>query len=282
MNLQRIAKLASTFFAKNGKHITTVVAVSGVVTTAVLAVKAAAESRDICDEEVCRRNDRACEQALNGTEEVEYYDKLTLKDSFILCWKKWVPCAISGATTVSCILWGNKIREKEIASLAALASYKIAELQEYKNAVESTTTDDIQKAIDKAFEKNKAETAYTKATENGSIIETGHGTTICIDPITGQVFYASKEFIEECLVDFCNELFTAYDNELPYSRFIELMGGNPTKAGDLFIYTSENPPGHFAPSYDGVGPESQPAWVIKFDREPLLNKSELRRYSYGY
>lgn len=280
MNLKVISKAAATFFAKNGKHVVTVVSVAGVITTAVLASKATVESNAICQDEICRRNDKACEAALNGKEEVEYYDdRLPLKDTISLCWKKWLPCAMSAATTISCILWGNKIREKEIASLAALASYKIAEMQEYKKAVEGNTSEDIQNAIDKAFEKNKAENAYAKASENGTIIETGHGTTICIDPITGQVFHASKEFIEECLVDFCNELFTAYDNELPYSRFIELMGGNATKAGDLFIYTSENPPGHFNPSYDGIGPESIPAWVIKFDREPILDRNELRRYA---
>ena len=113
--MNRITSLVlagSGLLKKHSPAILTGVAVVGVVTTTVMAAKAAQRSKTIVDQYV----DQDAEQP------VETPDILTKAK---LTWKIWLPTVSSGAMTITAIVMANRIQSKRLA--LAIGAYSLAE-----------------------------------------------------------------------------------------------------------------------------------------------------------
>ena len=129
--------LAKTFanvkagFVKNAPTILTVTGIGGMVTTVVLAVKATPRALEILEE---RKKE-------------EQKDKLTAGETIQATWKCYVPAAITGVLSTTCLILANSENVKRNTALAA--AYKLSEtaLHEYKTKVRETLGEEKEKEI---------------------------------------------------------------------------------------------------------------------------------------
>ena len=109
------------------------------------------------------------------------------------------------------IFGANHENMKRIATLASAYSLSVADLNEYKEKAEEIVgkkkAGDIQQAVDQDREM--------KMHDGTSIIDTGRGTTIFRDALSGQKFYGDRFYLEKVVNDenhFLNENGAGGDN----------------------------------------------------------------------
>lgn len=106
------------FIKKHSGTILTVLGSVGVVTTTVLAVKATPKA-----------------MILIAEAEIVKGEKLTPLETVKVAWKPYIPVALSGVTTIACILGINKLSVKQQASLMSAYALLDNSYKEYKSKV---------------------------------------------------------------------------------------------------------------------------------------------------
>ena len=102
----QITKNLGGVISKNSPHILTGIGCAGVVSTAVLAVKATPKATIILEKEEEYR-ERKRLQSLTKMEKVK------------LTWKCYIPAVVMGATTIGCIIGANTVNMRRNAALAS-------------------------------------------------------------------------------------------------------------------------------------------------------------------
>ena len=128
------------FFKNNSSTILTCIGSIGVVTTAVLAVKATPKA--IC--------------LLESAEE-EKGEELTTLETVKIAGPAYIPAAITGVSTIACIFGANILSKRQQASL--MSAYALVEnsYKEYKNKIKILYGDDADKEITKEIVKDRYE-----------------------------------------------------------------------------------------------------------------------------
>ena len=125
--------------------------IAGMITTTVLAVKATPKAMEKIKE--VEKNKKEEFDRDHGYSELDTMFKLTKPEVVKATWKCYIPAAISGATSIACIVGANTVHSKRNAAIAT--AYKLSEkaLTEYKEA----TIEEVVKE-----NKNKKSPAYGK------------------------------------------------------------------------------------------------------------------------
>lgn len=146
MNINLLLYKSKLLLKKSTPTILSLVSVAGVVTTTVLAIKATPKAlRIIEDKKVERANDTMSLPI----------EPLTKTEVVKLTWKCYVPTAIVGVSTVSCIFLNNMLNKKKQASLAG-GYYLIKEsFDKYREASKDVYGDDADFRITAQAAKNK-------------------------------------------------------------------------------------------------------------------------------
>lgn len=106
------------FFKKHSSTILTVMGIGGVVGTTVLAVKATPKALKLLEE---AKKDKG--------------EDLTPVEAVKVAWKPYIPAAISGFSTIACILGANYFNIKNQASLMSAYALLDSSYKEYRNQV---------------------------------------------------------------------------------------------------------------------------------------------------
>ena len=174
-------------------------AIAGTVVTAVLSWKAGIKADKVLSEQKQKMDDIQY-HADDMTE--EEYNKAK-KDTTIETVKKIAPIvaspALAAAGTIISVVAGYKVASTQIATLSALYSMSekalADQLEKTKEIVGPKKAQEIADAI---TDKKVKETPIDKNT----IINTGKGTTLCLDDMSGRYFYSSAEEIKKA----CNTI----------------------------------------------------------------------------
>ena len=128
------------FFKRNSSTILTCVGSIGVVTTAVLAVKATPKAIRL----------------LKSAEE-EKGEELTTLETVKIAGPAYIPAAITGVSTIACIFGANILSKRQQVSL--MSAYALVEnsYKEYKNKLKTLYGDDADKEITKEIVKDRYE-----------------------------------------------------------------------------------------------------------------------------
>jgi hypothetical protein len=158
-------------------------AIAGLVATVVLAVKATPKAL----------NKLELEKEYVGDEEdiMPENVKLTPKQTVKVVWKDYIPAAITGAATVSCIVGSHRISHKRISALAGLYSVTTKAFNDYKDKVVEKLGDNVHRAITDEVRTDKVE--KTDITDKNPIIITGDGDCLCYDVYSGRYFRSNIE-----------------------------------------------------------------------------------------
>jgi hypothetical protein len=261
MNLGTLAQRAGKVAAKNSPAILTAIGVTGTLTTAYLAAKAAFKSVDVLKEaEGKKLNNRSMDDIPEG-EVNEPSDVLTKQEKFEAVWKLYAPAAASAAMTVSAIILANRIGERRNAALASAYSVVQEGYKEYR----AKATEKVGK---KKEEEIRAEVAQERMNRHPvnqtTLIVTGRGSTLCYDMWNDRYFNSDIESIRKAVNDFNKDLINS--SYMALTEFYHLLGLPSTRNSDMVGWDTDK-----LLEIDYVGtihPDGTPAIAIDFKVPP--------------
>jgi hypothetical protein len=156
----------------------------------------------------------------------------------------YIPTALTLGVSLATGIGAEKIAIDQITAVTAMyevSRTQVDELLRYKKKAEAMLNekekDNIEKS-NKREDKAKEDLTTEGVVDWASAVQTGHGHTKCYDAYYGRAFYASKNWIEKCVIDANYQLMDEFfinANEL-YSR----IGLPDNHAGDKDQFCMED------------------------------------------
>lgn len=189
IDVKGFVKATKKEISRKSPQILMVLGVSGMIATTVYAVKATPKALRLIEEEKAKRDSN---------------EKLKPLEVVKIAWKPYVPSAVIGALSISCLIGANSVSMRRTAALAT--AYKLSEtaLTEYKDAVIETIGEKKEKAVREKVSENKVK---NNPIDSSSIIFTGDGDTLCYDPLSGRYFKSNQEKIRKAVNDVNENMF---------------------------------------------------------------------------
>lgn len=209
---------ASDLFTKIGmsvrKHspeILTGIGISGMVATTVLAVKATPKALILIEQE----------------ETNLHVDKLTPVETIKVCWKCYIPSAITGVASIACLVGASSVNFKRNAALATAYTLSETALREYRDKVVETIGEKKEQLVKDAIAKDKIE---KNPVTNNEVIITENGNTLCFDAISGRYFKSNIDLLKKSVNDLNRRMLL--DGYISLNDFYEEIGLDSIKIGD--------------------------------------------------
>ena len=257
MNKQTLSKFArdmQTSLSRHSPEILMVIGITGMITTTVLAVKATPKAIRLMEE---RKNELEVES-------------LTPVETVKATWKCYIPAAISGATSVACLIGSHSVNARRNAALAA--AYKLSEtaFSEYREKVVETIGEKKERVVrDKVSEKQIKDNPVSRT----EVIVTGKGQTLCFEPLSSRYFYSDLEKIKRAENKLNKDIITdPFDTGVTVNDFYEEIGLPGTATGDglgwnlrigmIDIYPSAQM------AEEGTEHEGEPCIVLNYANPP--------------
>jgi len=203
--------------SQNSPTILTGVAVTGLVTTVILAVRATPKAMALIDEEVYKQYEESKSEdsfaEWLGVDGGAYTWKdrtnlLTKKETVKITWKCYIPAAISGTITIACIIGAHSIHSRRTAAIASLYSLTEIALKEYQAKVIETIGSNKELKI---RDDISGDHVKKNPVGNAEVIFTGKGETLCYDPMSGRYFKTDIDKVKKAEYklnrDLRNEMF---------------------------------------------------------------------------
>ena len=195
--IKQIAKNLGGVISKNSPQILTGLGCAGVVTTAILAVKATPKALRLVEDAI--EFDSVAQEKYNRFGELPGLEKLKLT------WKCYIPAGVVGITSIACIIGANTISTKRNAALAALYSLSEAAFREYQGKVVETIGKTKDRQIRDEVAKDKV---LANPVGNHEVIFTGKGDVLCLDALTGRYFKSDIEKIRQSVNELNRDLLS--------------------------------------------------------------------------
>lgn len=258
MNKQTLSKVARDVrnsLSKHSPEILIGIGIAGMVTTTILAVKATPKALQLME---------------YRKEELEV-EKLTPIETVKTTWKCYVPAAISGITSVACIVGSHSVNARRNAALAT--AYKISEtaFADYRNNVIETIGEKKEKSVVDKMSKKQIEEHPVNKTD---IIVTGKGQTLCFDPLSHRYFYSSIDKLNKAANKLNHEINTSpfCNDGVTLNDFYDEIGIPGTMTGDSLGWNLRTGLIEIYPSAqmveEGEEHEGEPCLVINFSVPP--------------
>lgn len=228
MNIQALAKQAVALTRKHSPLIATVVAVGGVVATAVAAAKAAPKA----------------EEALDDLREVTLDEnarpvKPSLPQKAKATWKIWLPTVVSGGLTIGSIILAHSLHTKRYAALMGLYVAGNQAFQELKEAIEeSSATNKVKEEIKEKASEKAAARIDAKQPEGFQAASAFGGGTLFYDALIGRPFYSDIDTIDRAVNRF-NQGLLHHDYSC-LNEFYAILGLDPVDIGSEVGWNNSN------------------------------------------
>lgn len=195
--------------AKHSPEILTGIGIAGMIGTTILAVKATPKAIKLCDQ---------------VKKEKEEPTKL---DYVKAAWKCYIPTAVTGATSVACLIGASSVNARRNAAIAT--AYKLSEtaFTEYKEKVVETLGEKKDQVIKDKIAKEKMEKDPVSTKE---VIITNKGNTLCYDGLFGRYFKSDMETIKRA-ENALNRAIVAYEYA-SLNDFYRELGLGPIDIGN--------------------------------------------------
>lgn len=165
------------FLKKHSSTILTVASSAGVITTAVLSVKATPKALILLEEA-----------------KKEKSDELSVFETVKVAWKPYIPAAISGVSTIACIFGINYLSIKNQASLMSAYALLDNSYKEYRNKVNEIYEDGADIKVRQEIASSKYD--KNKKVEDGKILFFDFNGVRFFESTMEQVMYAENAFLE--------------------------------------------------------------------------------------
>lgn len=220
--INKFIKNAQRVIVKHSPEILTGIGIAGMVTSTVLAVKATPKALSLIEEErECREID-----IKNGIEEGVLPVDISPKDMVKLCWKCYIPAAITGVVSAACIIGASAVNNKRNAVLATAYTLSETALTEYREKVVEQIGEEKEREVRDSIARDKVAKHPVSPNE---VIFTGKGKTLFYETLFGRYF----EFDIDKLKKIENELNRRMRSEMHISlnEFYYEVGLDEVEAG---------------------------------------------------
>lgn len=252
-DIQKTVRNLGHVMSKNSPTILTGLAVAGLVSTTVLAVKATPKALELIEEERLYRES----ESENGSVE-----PFNLKDFILLTWKCYIPATAMGVVTMACIISANSINLKRNAALASMYSLSEVALKEYQAKVVETIGKNKEQKIKDDIKQDRINNNPVRESE---IIVTGKGDTLCYDSLSGRYFKSDIEHIRRSLNKLARDMMS--DMFISLNDVYYALDLSSTKLGDLVGWHVDD--GLVEPEFGSLLTENGvPCLVLDFVDEP--------------
>lgn len=246
--LTKITKNLGGIVSKNSPHILTGLGCAGLISTAVLAVKATPKALIILQEEEEYR-------------ERKHFIPMSKTDRLKLTWKCYIPAGVVGVTTVGCIIGANTVNARRNAALASLYALSETAFREYKTKV----VQEIGKTKETKVRDEIAKDHIIKNPPGDNIVFTGTDDVLCYDTLSGRYFMSSHETIRQKFNDLNYELRS--EMRLDLNELYFALGLAPIDLGTMVGFDLEK--GAIEPIYSTqLDMKGRPCLVIDYDVYP--------------
>lgn len=246
MNVQALTKApvelfqkAKVFADKNSPSILTGLAVAGVISTTVMAIKATPKAEKLLLEAKIAKMDYIEYDKIAEHPEILLKDTplpdLTALETLRIVGMTYGPTVLMGGATIGCILGANSINLKRNAALAASYALTSDTLRDYKAKTKELLGEKKEQKISDAVTGDKIKRTPVSTDK---LVRTGRGETLCFEPWSGRYFLSDIEYIRKIINDMnvmlINQSFITM-NELYYALDLP-----ETKIGDQIGWEVEN------------------------------------------
>jgi hypothetical protein len=260
MQVASIAKTVGKTLHDNSPAILTALAVTGVVSTAYLAVKATPEALLRL-----RKDTDARENAfqMDGIE-VEVRTRL---ETVKLTWQLYIPALVVGTATVGCIVGANTISAKRQA--VGIAAYSLLErgAREYQEKVVETLGRDKEEAVRAEVVRERVE---KDVIEGKDILVFGSGKVRCYESFTGRQFMSDKVAIEKAINEVNARMLA--DDYASLNDLNSILGIPRLPMGDDIGWKSER---LLEARFSATLVEEEPCLVLDYNYVPALGFSRV-------
>lgn len=180
-NLSTVVRNVQSSAKKHSPEILTGLGIAGMITTTVMAVQATPKALDLMAE--------IKETHLENDDKKAYAKDIITKVAPV-----YIPSAVIGILSISCIICASSVNVKRNAALATAYSLSESALREYRGKVVETIGEKKEQVVRDAIAKDKIE---QNPVSDQTIIVTNKGDTLCYDPISGRYFKSDIDKIQK-------------------------------------------------------------------------------------
>ncbi len=197
-----IAKGMKAAMKKHSPEILTGIGITGMITAAVLAVKATPKALILIEDSKnnsksdVKENKETFEEKKTKKSKLLKYNRfadIISLDTVKLCWKCYTPAVLTGILSIACLIGANSAHVRHKAALMAAYSLSESTLKEYQDKVVETIGERKEKIVRDAIAKDKIERDPVTSHE---VIITDIGNTLCYDVISGRYFKSDIDKIK--------------------------------------------------------------------------------------
>ena len=262
-SIKMFAKNIGLSLQKSSPELLVGLGIAGMVATVVLAVKATPKAAELVEEEKKRQNEKLFEEAKEkGEPNCIQVTELKPADTVKAAWKCYIPTAISGAISISCIIGGISLKASRYAALATAYTISETKLKDYQEKVVETFGEKKEQEVRDAIAQDKVR---KNPPIQQDVILTNKGNTLCYDANTGRYFRSSIEKIKDAEINLNRRLMD--EMYISLNEFYYELGLPTVKLGDDLGWNIEDGKINLAPS-SILTDEDEPCYVVDFDFGP--------------
>jgi Family of unknown function (DUF6353) len=232
MSNPRWLHILSRTLRENSPAILSGIAVTGVVGTVVLAVRATPKA---CEAIAQAKDDKAYELQGEGQQADPETIELTKTELVHATWRLYLPSAITGVATIACVIGSNRIDARRQASLAGAYTMLDQLFREYKSHVTAEIGEQKERKI---HDKVMQDRMDRNPPRDGQVLITGLGEQLCYDSLTGRYFKSDIEAIRRAANTVNQQVLR--DMYASHNEFYALLGLGSTTIGEELGWNIDN------------------------------------------
>ena len=250
-NITNIIKGIKASISRHSPEILTGIGIAGMVTTTILAVKATPKAIKLIEAE----------------KRAKHVDALSPVDTVKTVWKCYIPAAMTGVSSIACLIGSNAINAKRNAALTTVYTLSEMARNEYKEKVIETIGEKKERTIK---EKVDAERIKRDPVSKKEVIITEKGTTLCYDHVFGRYFKSDIDIINRAMNKINREIVINMYASL--NDFYAELGLSPVEMGHDLGWNIDDGTIEIEPSSQ-LADDGTPCLVIDYSVSPKYNYS---------
>lgn len=250
-NITNIIKGIKASISRHSPEILTGIGIAGMVTTTILAVKATPKAIKLIEAE----------------KKAKHVDALSPVDTVKTVWKCYIPAAMTGVSSIACLIGSNAINAKRNAALTTVYTLSEMARNEYKEKVIETIGEKKERTIK---EKVDAERIKKDPVSKKEVIITEKGTTLCYDHVFGRYFKSDIDIINRAMNKINREIVINMYASL--NDFYAELGLSPVEMGYDLGWNIDDGTIEIEPSSQ-LADDGTPCLVIDYSVSPKYNYS---------
>ena len=246
LNLSNIAKSVRMAMKKHHPEILTGIGVAGMITTAVLAVRATPKALILIEEK---------------KDELET-DELTPVETVKAAWTCYVPAAITGVLSTACLIEASSVNVRRNAALATAYTLSESALKTYQEKVIETIGEKKEQDVRDAVAKDHVTRNPVRSNE---VIITEKGNTLCLDVLSKRYFRSDIDKLKKAVNELNRQMRD--DMFISLNEFYYEIGLDSIDIGDDFGWDIDS--GYIELDFSSqLASEGTPCLVIGHSNRP--------------